>query len=57
MINLSAGRLSTEARPGEVGVITIQLFVPAKRGDRVAIDYDATGTTNYFRFIYAEGSK
>lgn len=55
MTNLSAGMLSTESRPGGTGPLTIQLFMPAKRGDIVNVYYDAIGTTLCFRFIYAEG--
>ena len=32
-------------------------YIPAKKGDKVAVYYTMTGTTNMFRFIYAEGSK
>lgn len=32
-------------------------FVPVQKNDVVAVDYNAAGTTIYFRFIYAEGSK
>lgn len=30
-------------------------ILPVKKGDTVAVDYNATGVTNLFRFIYAEG--
>ena len=33
----------------------IDLFLLVKKGDVFAVDYDATGTTNFFRFYYAEG--
>lgn len=32
-------------------------FMPVCAGDVVQVKYSATGTTNHFRFIYAEGSK
>lgn len=32
-------------------------YIPAKKGDKVVVYYSMTGTTNMFRFIYAEGSK
>ena len=32
-------------------------IIPAKKGEIVYVYYNATGTTNSFRFIYAEGSK
>ena len=31
-------------------------YVPVKKGDIVSITYTAGGTTNVFRFIYAEGA-
>jgi hypothetical protein len=31
------------------------VIIPVKKGDNVKAVYNATGTTNYFRFIYAEG--
>lgn len=31
------------------------IYLPVKAGDVVRTTYSATGTTNYFRFIYAEG--
>lgn len=36
---------------------TLRAFVPAKKGQSVYVAYDATGTTNVFRFVYAEGEK
>lgn len=30
-------------------------WVPVRKGDVIAVSYDATGTTNSFEFIYAEG--
>ena len=35
----------------------IRTFVPAKKGEQYIVTYDAGGTTNYFRFIYAQGSE
>lgn len=34
---------------------TCRGFLPAKKGDVIAVSYNATGTTNTFRFIYDEG--
>lgn len=31
------------------------LLLPVSKGDVFKVDYTATGTTNYFRFIYAQG--
>ena len=36
---------------------TMRLYIPAKKGDVVKISYNATGATEFFRFIYAEGSE
>lgn len=33
----------------------IQIFIPAKKGDLVELGYTASGSTAYFKFIYAEG--
>ena len=34
---------------------TLSAFVPAKKGDNIVVSYNATGNTELFRFIYAEG--
>jgi hypothetical protein len=34
---------------------TMRTLFPAKKNDPVTISYSASGTTNTFRFIYAEG--
>jgi hypothetical protein len=36
---------------------TIRLALPVKVGDVVKISYSLTGSTNFFRFIYAVGSE
>lgn len=33
------------------------LYVPVQKGNRIRIAYDSAGTTQIFRFIYAEGAK
>ena len=35
----------------------LAIYIPAKKGDVVEITYSATGTTNSFRFVYAQGSE
>ena len=35
----------------------LSIFLPVKKGNKITITYNATGTTNYFRFIYANGSE
>lgn len=32
-------------------------YLPVKKGDEFKVSYSLSGTTNFFRFIYAEGSK
>ena len=39
--------------PADCGIVNI----PVKKGDKVSPMYNLTGPTQYFRFIYAEGSK
>lgn len=41
----------------ELAIDSIRTFVPVKKGQKILCTYTATGATNYFRFIYAEGSK
>ena len=50
-------KFAVESRPGEQGNVSIQLFLPVQKGQTIRVDYDATGATNHFRFIYAEGSE
>ena len=33
----------------------LSVYCPCRKGDSVQVDYNATGTTGMFRFIYAEG--
>lgn len=32
-------------------------FIPCKKGGNITVNYNMTGNTEYFRFIYAEGDK
>lgn len=56
-------RCSDMSIPGEYTTVVPNtgnhccLLMPVKKGVQVTVSYSATGTTNYFRFIYAEGSK
>lgn len=34
-----------------------RIFLPAKKGDTVIVYYDFTGSTNVFRFVYANGAQ
>ncbi len=33
----------------------IKIWTPVKKGAKIKVNYNATGKTNYFKFIYAEG--
>ena len=35
----------------------VSAYVPVQKGQSILVNYDAVGTDNVFRFIYAEGSK
>lgn len=35
----------------------VRIFIPAKKGQTINVGYNATGATQYFRFIYAEGAE
>lgn len=35
----------------------VRAFVPASKGDQVTVEYYAGGATQYFRFVYANGSR
>lgn len=35
----------------------LNCWIPVAKGNQVAVYYNATGTTNYFRFIYAKGEE
>ena len=39
------------------GATTVSLLYPCRKGVAITINYSADGSTNAFRFIYAEGSK
>lgn len=36
---------------------TLALFLPASKGQRLFLIYTSSGTLNYFRFVYANGTK
>lgn len=38
------------------GVTELSAFLPVSKNDVITVNYNATGTTNMFRFIYANGS-
>ena len=53
MIN-TTNNISIETNATASGNWT-RCYLPVKKGDNITIAYSVAGTTNYFRFIYAEG--
>ena len=56
IINTTAGGLRTQARAGDSTGEWLYCYLPVSKGDSVSVEYSATGTTNFFRFIYANGA-
>ena len=54
LINLTSGLSSTAISYNTT--LWTRIFIPVSKGDSVRVDYDMTGTTNAFRFIYANGA-
>ena len=55
--NASAGNLAGPLTKSTTNNEYLSAFVPAKKGQKAAIEYTLGGATQFFRFIYAEGSK
>ena len=53
--NNTTGLLRSKTTISAPGTESIAVYMPCKKGDEIAVVYTATGTTNRFRFIYAEG--
>lgn len=53
LINSTSG-LNIDCFPNQ-SPATCRLFIPTKKGDALVVSYNATGSTNFFRFVYAEG--
>lgn len=53
--NNTTGLLRSKTTISAPGTENIAVYMPCKKGDEIAVVYTATGTTNRFRFIYAEG--
>jgi len=53
IIETPSGLSSRGARPASSS--DLDIYVPVKKADVITVSYTATGTTKYFRFIYAEG--
>lgn len=54
MTNRTA-QFSSQARAGSSTGDWIYCWIPASKGDSVKIEYTVTGSTNAFRFVYANG--
>lgn len=52
--NNTANYGSGDASQGSVQTLLCKVF--AKKGDNIGIQYNATGSTNAFRFVYAQGN-
>lgn len=37
--------------------ISLAVYIPVRKGEAIIAGYSASGSTTYFRFVYAEGSK
>ena len=46
----------SNGNPGASGGM-VYTYLPVKRGDIVSVVYSASGTVNYFKFVYAQGSE
>ena len=54
-ISSSISTIAVEGRSSASGN-NLRVFLPVKEGDTFEVSYSAGGTTNRFRFIYAEGA-
>ena len=57
LINTSAANMTSEYRATIYDLSYGRIYMPAKAGDKVRVEYDMVGETEFFNFIYAEGSK
>ena len=55
MANVTNGLEFVNFVPSSANVVRV--FLPVKKNDVVIVNYNATGNTNYFRFIYTQGSE
>lgn len=55
-VNNHTSHISQE-RNGTYYTNNLSVIMPAKKGDIVSVGYDASGKTELFRFVYAEGNK
>ena len=49
--------ISTQSRAGTNVSAPVNCIIPVKQGSVVTVEYSASGSTNYFKFIYANGAK
>lgn len=55
--NASAGNLAGPSTKSATNNEYLSAFVPAKKGQKATMEYTLGGATQFFRFIYAEGSE
>ena len=55
-INRKANSFGVQTRAHDSGNY-LQLYLPLKKGDVFEVTYNADGTLDYFKFVYAEGNK
>ena len=54
LLNTTSGLNMSNLYPGSLNA---RLFLPVAKGDTVQVQYTASGGTNWFRFVYANGAK
>lgn len=55
-LSIKTDLLGTEVKAPSSGS-GLTTFIPVRKGDVITVWYNAGGTTNYFKFIYAKGSE
>ena len=55
-LNMKTYKFGVQTRAHDSGNY-LQLYLPLKKGDVFEVTYNAEGTLDYFRFVYAEGNK
>lgn len=55
-LNMTSYKFGVQTRAHDSGNY-LQLYLPLKKGDVFEVTYNAEGTLDYFRFVYAEGNK
>lgn len=56
-INLINNTNNTNVNSIATGAMNCRLMIPVSKNNVVTVNYTTTGTTNWFRFVYANGSK